>query len=379
MVAALRTDLLGTPLGERRGTRERYQPGPSLEGVAAGASLGRGHSGDGVRLVQLAMNLAGATPPLAEDGLFGPKTEAALKGLQGRLGASDAPGVLGASSLGALLGLVQASGGARGGVDGFSASTGRGGPRAPSSTRLGGTTLRAPSMEGAVPLDSMKAGTLAQLHELGRASERRGGEGATGLVASAYSDYREKLGGGSETRLREGADRELGRVMGRLDDPVRVGGRTTTRRALVDEIAQKADVPPELVAGIWYREDDEMRTDRYLHNGEKLGRTTQLVPKGIFFGEDQFVDAAVHALGQKRATADALGLHYGSKDPAAMAAFAERYNGMGYRSKGRPSAYVTGGTEHYRGGMYVADHVYDPNAFDQRLGVLPILLAYPRA
>src|SRR5205085_3470830 len=113
----------------------------------------------------------------------------------------------------------------------------------------------------------------------------------------------------------------------------------------------------------------------YLHNGEPLGRPTTLVPKGIYFGKDQFVEAAVHALNQKRDTADKLGLHYGSKDVAAMAAYAERYNGFGYRAKGRDSAYVSAGTDLYHGGMYVRDGVYDSSAVDHRPGVLPIIQA----
>lgn len=400
MSSPIRSDFLSLILGRAEapgGGPGGYQPGPSLEDVAGGATLGRGHSGDGVRLLQLALNLAGAEPPLDQDGLFGPKTEAALRSFQGRSGAgAGEPGACGAESLGVLLALLQNNNfqapGAGAGPGGPGGPGGLGGAGNLSSWNRGpgglkdstpgpsGTTLRAPGLGASAPSGTVKAGTLQQLQELGQRSERgQDGKRTSGLVQAAYADYQSKLANGGETRLRAGADRQLQSVMQRLDAPVTVGGRETTRRALVDEIARKANVPPELVAGIWYREDDGMRTDRYLHNGEKLGRPTQLVPKGIYFGEGQFVEAAVHALNQKRATADALGLSYGSKDAAAMAAFAERYNGMGYRSKGRSSAYVTGGTEHYAGGMYVADHVYDARAWDRRLGVLPIVLAFQQA
>jgi peptidoglycan hydrolase-like protein with peptidoglycan-binding domain len=63
-----------------------YALGPSLIEVLAGAELSRGHSGDAVRSLQERLNALGAEPPLAVDGLFGPKTEAALQGFEGRAG-----------------------------------------------------------------------------------------------------------------------------------------------------------------------------------------------------------------------------------------------------------------------------------------------------
>ncbi len=189
-------------------------------------------------------------------------------------------------------------------------------------------------------------------------------------VARAYRDYQQKFSAGLGRTTRPG---EAAKVAKKLDEPVTVNGRVTTRRQLVDEIGRKANLPPAVVAGIWYREDSRMRTDRYLHNGQRLGRRTTQVPRGIFFRKDQFVEAATHALKQKRAAANQLGLNYRSTDRAAMAAFAERYNGFGYRHRGRASAYVTAGTNLYHGGMYVADGRYSPRAVDRRLGVLPVI------
>ncbi|MCC7383383.1 MAG: peptidoglycan-binding protein [Deltaproteobacteria bacterium] len=60
----------------------RYTPGPSLDEVAAGADLSRGHSGPAVQAVQAALNRKNAQPPLAEDALFGGKTEAAVLAFQ---------------------------------------------------------------------------------------------------------------------------------------------------------------------------------------------------------------------------------------------------------------------------------------------------------
>ena len=57
-----------------------------------------------------------------------------------------------------------------------------------------------------------------------------------------------------------------------------------------------------------------------------------------------------------------------------MTAFSEGYNGFGYRNKGKASAYATAGTNLYQGGRYVADYVYSDTSWDQRPGVMAIIL-----
>jgi hypothetical protein len=64
----------------------RYQPGPTIAEVQSDRTLRRGHSGDGVLELQRALNAAGIQPPLVLDGLFGPKTEAALREVTARDG-----------------------------------------------------------------------------------------------------------------------------------------------------------------------------------------------------------------------------------------------------------------------------------------------------
>src|ERR1700677_984478 len=51
----------------------------------------------------------------------------------------------------------------------------------------------------------------------------------------------------------------------------------------------------------------------------------------------------------------------------------EEYNGLGYASKGVPSAYVWSGTDQYVSGKYIADHVYRASAVDVQEGTAPIL------
>jgi lysozyme family protein len=53
----------------------------------------------------------------------------------------------------------------------------------------------------------------------------------------------------------------------------------------------------------------------------------------------------------------------------------EEYNGLGYASRGVPSAYVWSGTDQYVSGKYVADHVYRASAVDVQEGCAAILAA----
>jgi lysozyme family protein len=53
----------------------------------------------------------------------------------------------------------------------------------------------------------------------------------------------------------------------------------------------------------------------------------------------------------------------------------EQYNGLGYAARGLPSPYVWSGTDQYRSGKFVRDHVFDANAVDQQLGCAGLLLA----
>ena len=53
----------------------------------------------------------------------------------------------------------------------------------------------------------------------------------------------------------------------------------------------------------------------------------------------------------------------------------ERYNGLGYAARGRPSPYIWSGTDQYRSGKYVRDGVYDPNVIDSQPGCAGLLMA----
>jgi lysozyme family protein len=106
-----------------------------------------------------------------------------------------------------------------------------------------------------------------------------------------------------------------------------------------------------------------------LHNGEHIigtGRKTRLVPagRGPF---ESWEEAAIDALtlkGLQRITDWSI---------ERICYEGERFNGWGYRSKGVPSAYLWSFSNIYKGGKYVADHVWSSSARDQQAGIMPLL------
>jgi lysozyme family protein len=140
-----------------------------------------------------------------------------------------------------------------------------------------------------------------------------------------------------------------------------------------EAVAKRLGVPDNLIAltakAIWaiHAREGSLDFSTYLHNGEKLGKPTKLVPAGIMF--NNWEDAAVDAIKRELPKV-------GGKIPQSVPdwlSFAEAYNGLGYENKGVPSPYVLAGTSAYQQGKYVADGKYDPNHKDQQLGVAIML------
>lgn len=53
----------------------------------------------------------------------------------------------------------------------------------------------------------------------------------------------------------------------------------------------------------------------------------------------------------------------------------EEYNGLGYATKGIPSPYIWSGTDQYKSGKYVADHVFNADVVDKQLGCAGLIMA----
>jgi len=133
-------------------------------------------------------------------------------------------------------------------------------------------------------------------------------------------------------------------------------------------VEAKTGVPAAFVGVLHMREcNNDMRG--CLHNGERIigtSRKTRLVPAG----RGPFATWEIAAI-------DALGIEgfLGMADtsPGALCEAAERYNGLGYRNKGRPSPYVWAGSQFYTAGKYIRDGVYSSTFVDPQLGIAPVM------
>jgi lysozyme family protein len=129
-------------------------------------------------------------------------------------------------------------------------------------------------------------------------------------------------------------------------------------------VAKATGVPVWVVFGIHFRESS-MNFLCNMVNGQPLNRVTTIVPIGV--GPwPTWEDAAIDAF--KRRKYDV------NWSVSEWLDFIERYNGIGYRSRGLPSPYVWGYTnqsdEH---GKYIRDHVFDYSSECRRPGVAALL------
>ena len=70
------------------------------------------------------------------------------------------------------------------------------------------------------------------------------------------------------------------------------------------EVADKTGLPPELICAIHYREG-HCNFGTYLHNGQKLGKETTIIPKGLLFYD--WTEAAVHAIKSQKYYKECIG------------------------------------------------------------------------
>lgn len=141
-------------------------------------------------------------------------------------------------------------------------------------------------------------------------------------------------------------------------------------RARYEAVSKLTGVPWVVIGVIHYRESSG-DFKGVLHNGDRIigtGGKTVKVPKGrgpFSTWEDAAVDALV------------ICPPYAAKNKdwsiSGTLDILEKYNGLGYRTKGLPSPYLWAGTDQYVKGKYVADGKYDPNHVDKQLGVAALL------
>jgi lysozyme family protein len=106
------------------------------------------------------------------------------------------------------------------------------------------------------------------------------------------------------------------------------------------------------------------KMDRQILNGEKWSRRTSLVPKG--YGPwDSFEESCLTGMDIKKKPENwTIG---------ETLDFLEKWNGLGYRRKGKNSPYLWSYSNHQEIGKYVSDGVYDPDAVSLQVGCAVLL------
>src|SRR3972149_2672104 len=135
------------------------------------------------------------------------------------------------------------------------------------------------------------------------------------------------------------------------------------------KVEAETGVPWYFVA-VTHQRESSQRWDRSLAQGDPWNKVSTHVPKGrgpFVSWEAAAIDALVNCA------------PYAAKNKdwsvGGLLTLLERYNGIGYFSRGIPSPYIWSGTDQYQRGKYVADGKFDANAIDQQLGCAGLLLA----
>jgi lysozyme family protein len=152
----------------------------------------------------------------------------------------------------------------------------------------------------------------------------------------------------------------------------KVARRLIANKARYQTVSRSTGVPWWFIAVIHQREASG-DFGCVLHNGERIvgtNKVTSIVPKGrgpFATWEAAAIDAlsvAPHKLNTNRDWSIGRSLYE-----------IEKFNGFGYRLKGKPSPYVFSHTQEYSGGKYIRDHVYDADVYDAQYGAAAVLKA----
>lgn len=134
-------------------------------------------------------------------------------------------------------------------------------------------------------------------------------------------------------------------------------------------IEKSTNVKWQVIAAL-HNMECSLSFSKHLHNGDSLTKRTVQVPAGRpKTGNPPFTFevSAIDAL--KYDKMDTVNWKDINKSLDAI----EGYNGFGYRKKGIPSPYLYAATSIEQPGKYVADGVWDANAYSKQIGVVAIL------
>jgi lysozyme family protein len=144
-----------------------------------------------------------------------------------------------------------------------------------------------------------------------------------------------------------------------------VAERVLSFRNRYEQVAGQLPIRWWFIGILHYREAS-LDFTRYLGNGQRLDRITTMTPEGR--GPFRtFEDGAIDALQIQGF------LSFKNWDLEQCLDRWERFNGLGYRNRGRISPYVWAGSNLYDSGKYSSDGVYDPNLVDRQMGCAVVL------
>lgn len=127
---------------------------------------------------------------------------------------------------------------------------------------------------------------------------------------------------------------------------------------------------PWFFVGVIHSLESNFDFTSHLHNGDPLSARTVHVPeKRPTQGEPPFTweESATDALRMKGFSGQA------DWSLARMLFRWESYNGFGYRRLGLPSPYLWSFSQHYTKGLFVKDHVFDPDKVSRQCGAAVLL------
>lgn len=137
------------------------------------------------------------------------------------------------------------------------------------------------------------------------------------------------------------------------------------------QAVEKLTGVPWWFIGVVHMRESNCNWKGVLHNGQAIvgtGKKTTIVPKGkgpFSTWEDAAVDALTNCAPFAAKNKDWT--------PGGALTMLEKYNGLGYSSKGIPSPYVWSGTNQYTVGKYIRDGVFSATTVDSQLGCAGIL------
>ncbi len=137
-------------------------------------------------------------------------------------------------------------------------------------------------------------------------------------------------------------------------------------------VANRLTNIPWFVIGLIHSLEADLDWQTHLHNGDPLSKRTIHTPRGRpalgnppFSWEESAIDALRYDGLDEWADWSVAGILY----------MLEKFNGIGYRSRGIDSPYLWSGCQHYTKGKFVADGKWSPSAVSEQLGAAVLLHA----